>query len=68
MIFLKKKLDQIIYNTNSKIVFKLNSQSKNINGIFLGLGDSGSLKIKVDNVILEYYSIDSFCFTDEELS
>ena len=50
-----------------KIVIKLNSQSNYINGIFLGIGDNGSLKIKVDNKFLEYYSVDSFFFPDEEL-
>ena len=65
--FFKKKIDRSIYNINSKVVLKLNSQSKSINGIFLGLGDNGSLKIKVDNEFLEYYSVDSFFFPDEEL-
>ena len=54
-----------IYNINNKIVIKLNSQFSDINGIFLGLGDNGSLKIKVDNEFLEYYSVDSFFFPDE---
>ena len=54
-------------NINNKIVIKLNSQSEDINGVFLGLGDNGCLQIKVDNEILEYYSVDSFFFPDEEL-
>ena len=66
--FFKKKINNIIYNVNNKIVIKLNSQSNNIKGVFLGLGDNGSLKIKVDNEFLEYYSVDSFFFQDEELS
>ena len=66
--FFKKKINNNIYNINNKIVIKLNSQSNNIRGIFLGLGDNGSLKIKVDNEFLEYYSVDSFFFPDEELS
>ena len=66
--FFKKKINSKIYNINNKIVIKLNSQSKNIKGVFLGLGDNGSLKIKVDNEFLEYYSVDSFFFPDEELS
>ncbi len=65
--FFKKKINSNIYNINNKIVIKLNSQSKDINGVFLGLGDNGSLKIKVDNEFLEYYSVDSFFFPDEEL-
>ena len=65
--FFKKKINNSMHNINNKIVIKLNSQSNDINGVFLGLGDNGSLKIKVDNEILEYYSIDSFFFPDEEL-
>ena len=63
----KKKINRSIYNINRKIVLKFNSQSKDIIGVFLGLGDNGSLKIKVDNEFLEYYSVDSFFFLDEEL-
>ena len=66
--FFKEKINNTIYNINNKIVIKLNSQSNNIKGVFLGLGDNGSLKIKVDNEFLEYYSVDSFFFPDEELS
>ena len=65
--FFKKKINNSIHNINNKIVIKLNSQSKDINGVFLGLGDNGSLKIKVDNEFTEYYSVDSFFFPDEEL-
>ena len=57
-----------IYNINNKSVIKLNSQSKVVNGVFLGIGDNASLKIKVDNEFLEYYSVDSFFFPNEELS
>ena len=65
--FFKKKINNNIYNFNNKIVIKLNSQSEDINGVFLGLGDDGSLKIKIDNEFLEFYSVDSFFFPDEEL-
>ena len=64
--FFQKKLNKSIYNINNKIVIKLNSQSSDISGIFLGLGDNGSLKIKVGNEFLEYYSVESFFFQDEE--
>ena len=63
--FFKNKINNTIYNINNKIVIKLNSQSKDINGVFLGLGDNGSLKIKIDNEFLEYYSVESFFFPDE---
>ena len=65
--FFKKKINNTIHNINNKIFIKLNSQSKEVNGVFLGLGDNGSLKIKVDNEFLEYYSVDSFFFPDEDL-
>ena len=65
--FFKKKINNTIFNINNKIVIKLNSQSNDINGVFLGLGDNGSLKFKIDNEYLEYYSVDSFFFPDEEL-
>ena len=67
LIFFKKKINDSMHNIKNKIVIKLNSQSNYINGIFLGIGDNGSLKIKVDNKFLEYYSVDSFFFPDEEL-
>ena len=64
--FFKKKINKNINNINNKIVIKLNSQSKDFNGVFLGLGNNGTLKIKVGNKILEYYSVESFYFPDEE--
>ena len=64
--FFKKKINKSLYNTNSKIVIKLNSQTNEIKGVFLGLGDNGSLKIKVGNKFLEYYSVESYFFEDEE--
>ena len=66
--YFKRKINKILYNINYKIVIKLHSKANYISGIFLGLGDNGSLKIKVDNEFLEYYSVDSFFFLDEELS
>ncbi len=65
--FFRNKINKYIYNINNKIVIKLNNQSMNVSGVFLGLGDNGSLKIKVGNEYLEYYSIESFFFPDEEL-
>ena len=65
--FFKKKINNNFYNISNKIVVKLNSHNNNITGIFLGLGDNGSMKIQVDDEFLEYYSIESFFFPDEEL-
>ena len=66
--FFRNKINKSISNINNKIVIKLNSQSSDISGFFLGLGDDGSMKVKVGNEYLEYYSIESFFFPDEELS
>ena len=65
--FFRNKINKCIYNINNKIIIKLNSQSVDLSGVFLGIGDNGSLKIKVGNEYLEYYSIESFFFPDEEL-
>ncbi len=64
--FFKNKINKSLYNINNKIVIKLNSQSKNISGVFLGLGNNGSLKIKVGNKFFEYYSVESSFFQDKE--
>ena len=66
--FFRNKINKCIYNINNKIVIKLNNQSEDICGVFLGLGDNGSLNIKVGNEYIEYYSIESFFFPDKELS
>ncbi len=62
--FFKKKINKSVYNI--EIIIKLNSDSSSFNGVFLGLGDNGSLKVKVDNEFLEYYSVENFFFPDEE--
>ena len=64
--FFKNKINKSIYNINNKIVLKLNSQSDEISGVFLGLGDNGSLKVKVGNQCLDYYSVESFFFPDDK--
>ena len=63
----KKKINNSIYNINKEIVLKLNSQSDEISGVFLGLGDNGTLKIKVGKQYLDYYSVESFFFPDEKV-
>ena len=66
--FFKENINKSIYNINSEIVIKLNSQSEDICGVFLGIGDNGSLKIKIGNEFLEYYSVESFFFPDKDLT
>ena len=64
--YFKEKINKNLYKINNKIVIKLNPKTNNISGVFLGLGDNGSLKVKVGNKFLEYYSVESFFFPDEE--
>ena len=66
--FFKKKINHKIKNINKKIIVEFNSNLNNVSGIFLGLGDNGSLKIKVGEEYFEYYSVESFYFPDKELS
>lgn len=64
----KKKINHKIKNINKKIIVEFNSNLNNVSGTFLGLGDNGSLKIKVGEEYFEYYSVESFYFLDKELS
>ena len=57
------KINPYIKNFNETIIFKTSSKSNFIEGVFLGLGEGGGLKIKQDNKIFEYFSIDSFSFS-----
>ena len=66
--FFKKNINHKIKNINKKIIVEFNSNLNNVSGIFLGLGDNGSLKIKVGEEYFEYYSVESFYFPDKELS
>ena len=67
-IFFKNKLNNNLKNINNHIVIRLNSDLNDISGIFLGLGENGSLKIKVGKEIFEYYSVESLFFPDVGLS
>ena len=64
--FFKKRINKSVYNINKEIIIKLNSDSSSFKGVFLGLGGNGSLKVKVDNEILEFYSVEKIFFPDEE--
>ena len=61
------KINPYIRNINNFIFFKLTARSELINGIFLGLGENGGLKIKLNNKITEYFSIESFSFSEDTL-
>ena len=61
------KINLYIKNINESIIIKTSAKSKLINGIFLGLGKNGGLKIKNKNDIIEYFSIDSFSFPKDNI-
>ena len=61
------KISPYVKNINGLIVFKTSANSELINGVFLGLGENGGLKIKKDNNIFEYLSIDSFSFPEDNI-
>jgi len=62
-----KKINPYIKNINESIIIKTSAKSKLINGIFLGLGKNGGLKIKKENDFFEYFSIDSFSFPKDNI-
>ena len=62
-----KKINPYINNINDSIIIKTSDKSTLINGIFLGLGKNGGLKIKKDNDFFEYFSIDSFSFPKDDI-
>ena len=64
----------LINNARSAKFYSLLSPKLSINKIkfpfdivLLGLGDDGSLKVKVGNQYFEYYHVKNFYFPDEEL-
>ena len=61
------KINPYIKNINECISFKISSKSKLINGVFLGLGKNGGLKIKKQNDIIEYFTIESFSFPKDDI-
>ena len=60
--FFKDVINKSIGSINKKIIFNVNSNSNPLNGIFLGLGDNGGLKIKTYTNVTEYISLESFTF------
>ena len=62
LIFFKEELNKNIKNINKIVTLKVASNSNTFKGVFLGLGDSGGLKIKTKSKITEYFSVDSFSF------
>ena len=61
------RINTHIKNINDPITLKAPAKIKLINGIFLGLGQNGGLKIKNNNNIFEYFIVDSFYFPKEQI-
>ncbi len=64
-VFFKEKINNNLNNINKKIIVNLNSNLNDVSGIFVGLGENGSLKIKVDDKYFEYYSVENFFFPNK---
>jgi len=61
-VFFKEDINKKMFMINKKIVLNVNSKSNPLNGVFLGIGDSGGIKVKTNSEISEYLSVDSFTF------
>ena len=58
----KDEINEKMFMINKKIVLNVNSKSNPLNGVFLGIGDSGGIKVKTNSKITEYLSVESFTF------
>ena len=61
-VFFKEDINKKMFMINKKIVLNVNSKSNPLDGVFLGIGDSGGIKVKRNSEISEYLSVDSFTF------
>jgi BirA family biotin operon repressor/biotin-[acetyl-CoA-carboxylase] ligase len=61
-VFFKEDINKKMFMINKKIVLNVNSKSNPLDGVFLGIGDSGGIKVKTNSEISEYLSVDSFTF------
>ena len=61
-VFFKEDINEKMFMINKKIVLNVNSKSNPLNGVFLGIGDSGGIKVKTNSKITEYLSVESFTF------
>jgi len=62
LFFSKMKLTKKMFMINENIVLNVHSKSNPMNGVFLGIGDSGGIKVKTNSKITEYLSVESFTF------
>ena len=61
-VFFKDQINEKMFMINKKIVLNVHSKSNPMNGVFLGIGDSGGIKVKTNSKITEYLSVESFTF------
>ena len=61
-VFFKEDINKKMFNINKNIIINVNSKSNLLNGVFLGIGDSGGIKVKTNSKITEYLSVEHFTF------
>ena len=61
-VFFKEDINKKMFNINKNIIINVNSKSNLLNGVFLGIGDSGGIKVKTNSKVTEYLSVESFTF------
>ena len=61
-VFFKEDINKKMFNINKNIIINVNSKSNILNGVFLGIGDSGGIKVKTNSKITEYLSVENFTF------
>ena len=61
-VFFKEDINKKMFNINKNIIINVNSKSNLLNGVFLGIGDSGGIKVKINSKITEYLSVENFTF------
>ena len=61
-VFFKEDINKKMFNINKNIIINVNSKSNLLNGVFLGIGDSGGIKVKTNSKITEYLSVENFTF------
>ena len=61
-VFFKEDINKKMFNINKNIIINVNSKSNLLNGVFLGIGDSGGIKVKTNSKITEYLYVENFTF------
>ena len=61
-VFFKEDINKKMFNINKNIIINVNSKSNLLNGVFLGIGDSGGIKVKTNSKVTEYLSVENFTF------